>query len=112
MSRRTVKHALGLDTSVASVGFSAYCCDRIQLGEQLKRRSLNAENSGRLEQHRQHRLRPQDRVLEVEFRQSGEIYRYFDVPDEEHAAFLAAESKGTHLNQVFKARGYRYMRIS
>ena len=55
---------------------------------------------------------PQDRVLEVEFRHSGEIYRYFDVTDKQHTAFLAAESKGTYLNQVFKTRGYRYIRIS
>jgi len=53
----------------------------------------------------------EDHVLEVEFRQTGEIYRYFDVPHEEYAAFLAAESKGTYLNQVFKGRGYRYIRI-
>jgi hypothetical protein len=50
-------------------------------------------------------------VLELEFRQSGEVYRYFDVPAEEHAAFLGAESKGTYLNQQFKPRGYRYLRV-
>jgi hypothetical protein len=56
------------------------------------------------------------RELEVEFRPSaatsryprGATYRYFDVPEEEHRAFMAAESKGTYLNQVFKPRGYRY----
>jgi KTSC domain len=37
------------------------------------------------------------------------VYRYFDVPTEEYAAFMAAESKGTYLNQVFKPRGYRYL---
>jgi len=30
------------------------------------------------------------------------------VPPEEHAAFMAAESKGTYLNEVFKPKGYRY----
>jgi hypothetical protein len=54
---------------------------------------------------------PQERVLELEFRQSGEVYRYFDVPAEEHAAFLGAESKGTYLNQQFKLRGYHYLRV-
>ena len=34
------------------------------------------------------------RELEVKFRASGDVYRYFDVPGEEYAAFLAAESKG------------------
>jgi KTSC domain len=48
-------------------------------------------------------------ALEVEFRQSGDVYQYFDVPSEEHAAFMAAESKGRYLNQVFKPRGYRYV---
>lgn len=54
---------------------------------------------------------PQLRVLELEFRQSGDIYQYFDVPAEEYAAFLAAESKGTYLNQQFNPRGYRYQRL-
>ena len=55
---------------------------------------------------------PQRRVRELEFRQSGEVYQYFDVPAEEYAAFLGADSKGTYLNQVFKLRGYRYIRIT
>ena len=45
---------------------------------------------------------PEQQVLEVEFRQSGEVYQYFDVPAEEHAGFLAAASKGTYLNLHFK----------
>jgi hypothetical protein len=49
-------------------------------------------------------------TLQIEFR-SGEIYNYFDVPMEEFAAFRSADSKGTYLNQVFKLRGYRYIRI-
>lgn len=54
---------------------------------------------------------PERRVLELEFRQSGEVYQYFDVPTEEHAAFLAADSKGTYLNLYFKPRHYRYHRV-
>jgi KTSC domain len=46
--------------------------------------------------------------LDVEFRESGDVYRYFGVSAEEHAAFMAAESKGTHLNQVFKAKRHPY----
>ena len=52
---------------------------------------------------------PEVRELEIEFRASGDVYRYFDVPCEEYDAFMAAESKGTYLNQVFKPRGYRYV---
>jgi KTSC domain len=48
------------------------------------------------------------RELEIEFRESGDVYRYFDVPREEYAAFLAADSKGAYLNQIFKERNYRY----
>jgi hypothetical protein len=52
------------------------------------------------------------RQLEIEFRESGDVYRYFDVPEEEYAALLAADSRGTYLNQVFKERNYRYRLVS
>ena len=52
------------------------------------------------------------RELEIEFRESGDVYRYFDVPGDEYAAFMAAESKGNYLNQVFKTREYRYVVVS
>lgn len=52
---------------------------------------------------------PNKCALEIEFRESGEVYRYFGVPPEEHAEFMAAPSKGNYLNQVFKAKGHRYM---
>ena len=55
---------------------------------------------------------PAKRELEIKFRESGDVYRYFDVPGEEYAAFMAAESKGTYLNEVFKPRGYRFFVIS
>jgi hypothetical protein len=48
------------------------------------------------------------RELEIEFVDSGDVYRYFEVSDSEYAEFMAAESKGVYLNQVFKPRGYRY----
>jgi hypothetical protein len=52
---------------------------------------------------------PERCELEIEFRQSGDVYRYFGVSADEHTDFMAAESKGTYLNQVFKAKGHRYM---
>ena len=52
---------------------------------------------------------PRRRELEVEFRQSGGVYRYFDVPSEEYAEFMAAGSKGAYLNQVFKPKGHRFV---
>jgi KTSC domain len=54
---------------------------------------------------------PEQQVLELEFRQSGEVYQYFDVPAEEYTAFLGADSKGTYVNQQLKSRGYRYRRF-
>jgi hypothetical protein len=49
--------------------------------------------------------------LEIEFRQSGSVYRYFGVSPEEHTEFMAAESKGTYLNQVFKAMEHPYLMV-
>lgn len=47
--------------------------------------------------------------LEIEFRQNGSVYRYFGVSPEVYIEFMAAESKGTYLNQVFKPREHRYI---
>ena len=52
---------------------------------------------------------PDGSILEIEFRQSGQVYRYFGVPASEYAAFLSAESKGSYLNQEFKRRGYAFV---
>ena len=46
------------------------------------------------------------RQLGIEFRKSGDVYFYFDVPPEEYQVFMAAESKGEYLNRIFKAKGY------
>jgi hypothetical protein len=51
------------------------------------------------------------KVLEIEFRQSREIYDYFEVPPEKYSAFRAAKSKGTYLNTIFKPRNYRAERV-
>ncbi len=51
------------------------------------------------------------RVLELEFRETGEIYDYFEVPPEIYEAFRSAESKGIYLNTIFKGHKYRYIRI-
>ena len=46
--------------------------------------------------------------LDIEFRKSRDVYRYFEVSGEEHREFMAAKSKGTYLNRVFKAKGHPY----
>jgi hypothetical protein len=53
----------------------------------------------------------ESRTLEIAFRGARGTYRYFDVPAKEWAAFCAAGSKGTYLNEVFKAKSYRYERV-
>ena len=55
---------------------------------------------------------PVTRALKIEFHESGDVYRYLDVPKEEYVAFLAADSKGSYLNQVFKLRNYQYLLVS
>ncbi len=49
------------------------------------------------------------RTLQVEF-SSGAVYHYFDVPPEEHAALLQAESHGQHFLAHVRDR-YRYARV-
>jgi predicted nuclease of predicted toxin-antitoxin system len=53
---------------------------------------------------------PKSKVLDIEFRASGETYRYFDVPPDEYQGLLAAASKGAYLNSRIKPI-YRFRRI-
>ncbi len=57
------------------------------------------------------RYDPRRRVLDVVFRGSGEVYRYFGVPRAVWQDFVRAPSKGTYLNTVFKDMGYGYERV-
>lgn len=50
------------------------------------------------------------RMLEIVFRGSGEVYRYYKAPRAAWEAFRAAPSKGTYLNETFKAMNFRYER--
>jgi hypothetical protein len=43
------------------------------------------------------------RTLTIVYRGNRGVYRYFDVPPEEFAAFRAAPSKGIYLNEIIKA---------
>lgn len=56
------------------------------------------------------RYEPVREELLIVFRGKGVAYRYFDVPMQEWEAFLDAESKGTYLNRVFKAKKHPYER--
>jgi hypothetical protein len=52
------------------------------------------------------------RVLTIVYRGNRGVYRYFDVPPEEYAAFRAAPSKGVYLNEIFKTKHYQYERVT
>ncbi len=57
------------------------------------------------------RYNDETRTLSVVYRGKRGVYRYFEVPPEEFAAFRATPSKNIYLNEVFKTRQYRYERI-
>ncbi len=51
---------------------------------------------------------PLTRQLGIEFRKSGDVYFYFEVPLEDYQGFMAADSKGEYLNRIFRTKGYSY----
>lgn len=53
---------------------------------------------------------PQSAVLEVEFT-SGDVYRYFNVPERLHRELMNASSHGRFLNEYIKY-SYRYQKVS
>ena len=53
---------------------------------------------------------PGPALLEVEFR-SGEIYRYFDVPQRTYHQLVQAESKGAYLNLNIR-KSFSFKRIT
>jgi predicted nuclease of predicted toxin-antitoxin system len=53
---------------------------------------------------------PKSRTLDIEFKSSGEIYRYFEVSEDEYQGLLTATSKGAYLNSKIKPK-YRTRKI-
>jgi predicted nuclease of predicted toxin-antitoxin system len=49
-------------------------------------------------------------TLDIEFKSSGETYRYFDVPNDKYQGLLTAASKGAYLNSEIKPK-YRTRKI-
>ena len=45
------------------------------------------------------------RALEIEFRESRDVYRYFEVSAEEHPEFMAAPSKGSKSEPGIQGEG-------
>jgi hypothetical protein len=58
------------------------------------------------------RYEPETQTLIIVFRGGRRTYRYFDVPMEEWVAFRSSGSKGTFLNEIFKAQNHRYEKLS
>jgi hypothetical protein len=53
---------------------------------------------------------PKSQTLDIEFKGSGETYRYFDVPNDEYQGLLTAASKGAYLNSAIKPK-YRTRKL-
>jgi len=53
---------------------------------------------------------PEPKTLYLRFR-SGEIYRYFDFPEDQYQAFLQAESRGRYFLTHIRRR-FRYQRLA
>ncbi|MCA9933042.1 MAG: KTSC domain-containing protein [Ardenticatenaceae bacterium] len=52
---------------------------------------------------------PESQILEIEFN-SGRVYQYFDVPQDEYDGLMNADSHGRYFNQNIRDN-YRYTRI-
>jgi hypothetical protein len=50
-------------------------------------------------------------TLDLRFRKTGDVYRYFDVPVSEYQAFLDAESHGRFFLARIRGR-YKYKRLA
>lgn len=48
-------------------------------------------------------------ILEIEFKNNGAIYQYYDVPLYEYEELMNAESKGKYLSTNLK--NYKYQRV-
>jgi hypothetical protein len=53
---------------------------------------------------------PKSQTLDIEFKGSGETYRYFEVPEGEYQGLMTAASKGAYLNSKIKPK-YRTRKI-
>jgi len=50
-------------------------------------------------------------ILYLRFRNSGDVYRYFDFPAANYQAFLSAESKGSYFRSHIRDQ-FRYERMA
>lgn len=50
-------------------------------------------------------------ILYLRFRNTGEVYRYFDFPAADYQAFLGAESRGRYFRSRIRDR-FRYERMA
>jgi hypothetical protein len=50
-------------------------------------------------------------ILYLRFRDTGQVYRYFDFPAADHQAFLRAESKGRYFRSRVRDH-FRYERMA
>lgn len=69
----------------------------------MKRKSVTSTNI------RSIGYEPSSQTLEVEFN-SGKVYQYYDVPEDEYDGLMNASSHGKYLNQHIKGV-YQYLEV-
>lgn len=50
----------------------------------------------------------ENQILEVEIRNSGKVYHYYNVPLNEYLALIEADSIGGYYNRIFKPKFPEY----
>ncbi len=50
-------------------------------------------------------------TLEIEFRESGDIYQYFGVPQHIHESLMQSGSKGSYFQAQIRNAGYSYVKV-
>jgi hypothetical protein len=53
----------------------------------------------------------QTSTLEIEFRESGDIYQYFGVPPHIHEGLMQSGSKGSYFQGQIRNAGYSYRKV-
>ncbi len=51
-------------------------------------------------------------ILEIEFKKTRDVYRYYAVPEEEFRALFNADSKGKYFNAHIQKADYQWEKVS
>ncbi|MCW3110572.1 MAG: hypothetical protein JWQ09_5078 [Segetibacter sp.] len=53
----------------------------------------------------------ENEIAEVEIRQTGRVYEYFNVPLEDYLSLIEANSIGEYYNKTFKPKFHNYIEV-